>query len=82
MHLADEVIRTTLEHPFYVIGKGWTRTADLRVGDLFLKRNQREAELKQVARVRKGTAVYNLSVDGHMNYFVGNGEILTHNKPP
>ena len=79
--LADEVICVTGEHPFYVVGKGWTRVAELQVGDLFLKKDQRRAELRDITLVKKRVCVYNVTVEGEENYFVGTSEILTHNKP-
>ncbi len=33
LHLSGQVIRTTADHPFYVVGQGWTEASKLHVGD-------------------------------------------------
>jgi intein/homing endonuclease len=35
--IGDETLTTTLEHPFYVEGKGWVKAKDLQVGDAVRK---------------------------------------------
>lgn len=82
LHVGDEVIYVTGEHPFYVIGKGWTKVVDLNKGDLFLTSSKRQIELGEITRVTRDVRVYNLSVDGEENYFVGTSQVLSHNKPP
>ncbi|WP_269145575.1 polymorphic toxin-type HINT domain-containing protein [Cohnella fermenti] len=37
IHVGDQVIESTFNHPFYVKGKGWTVVKDLRVGDLLVQ---------------------------------------------
>ena len=36
VHIGDEIIEVTGEHPFWLDGRGWTYVKDLKVGDLLL----------------------------------------------
>ncbi|WP_414811802.1 polymorphic toxin-type HINT domain-containing protein, partial [Paenibacillus algorifonticola] len=36
VHIGDEIIEVTGEHPFWLDGKGWTFVKDLKVGDLLV----------------------------------------------
>jgi len=78
--IGDEVVRVTAEHPFYVVGRGWTRVADLSPHDLFLTSDNRHIELAEVSVVTRDVRVYNLSVHGEEDYFVGRSQVLVHNK--
>ena len=70
------VIRTTDDHPFWLVHKGWTRAADLRVGDQ-LAGLDATAYGCVLASTREsfqnGVDVYNLEVASAHTYFVGNG---------
>lgn len=81
LRIGDEIIRVTAEHPFYVVGPGWTRVADLTKGDMFMTRDGQPIELGGITRVARRVRVYNLTVEGDENYFVGTNEVLVHNKP-
>ena len=82
LHIGDEVIHVTGEHPFYAVGRGWTRVADLKRGDLFLTSGKKRIEVGEIVPVSRDVRVYNLSVHGEENYFVGASQVLAHNKPP
>ncbi len=41
LHVGNQVIRTTLEHPFYVRGKGWREGGSLEAGDLLASNDGR-----------------------------------------
>lgn len=63
-------IGTTAEHPFWVVGKGWTPAGDLAVGDVFVGHDGRPSTLE--AREEGDWAtVYNLRVIEWHTYFVG-----------
>ncbi|MGG4144464.1 polymorphic toxin-type HINT domain-containing protein [Paenibacillus algorifonticola] len=36
VHIGDEIIEVTGEHPFWLDGKGWTFVKDLKFGDLLV----------------------------------------------
>src|SRR5262249_10195657 len=54
LHLGGTGIRTTAEHPFYVIGRGWTAAADLRPGDALLATDGQTTTLGGVADASPG----------------------------
>jgi len=72
----SETIRTTDGHPFWVIGAGWKRAGDLKVGEriaglkddvLIVVRSSREEHPEQIT-------VYNFEIEGSHTYFVDDGE--------
>jgi hypothetical protein len=71
LHIGHRVIRTTAEHPFFVIGRGWTAARELMAGDRLRSHNERPVVLDQVVRLAEEVAVYNLRVADYHTYFVG-----------
>lgn len=73
-------IQTTWNHPFYIIGKGWTEVKDIKVGDYSKtvtgKLKITNIEIKQLDKPIK---VYNMEVEGHHTYYVSDAGILVHN---
>ena len=69
-------IRCTVEHPFYVKGKGWVAAQDLGIGTEIVTRAGPTVRVKSVVEEAhpKGVRVYNFEVEGIHNYFVGNGQ--------
>ena len=55
LHLGGNVIRTTTEHPFYVVGQGWTGADNLHVGDISDSGEEQE-EYRMNAAVRLSLA--------------------------
>ena len=77
----NEVINVTAEHPFYVIGKGWTKVKDLRKGDVLKSSNYKATvKINTVKELSKAVTVYNIEVDANHNYFITGSTILVHNK--
>jgi RHS repeat-associated protein len=78
--IADDVIRATEEHPFWVVDEGWIGAAALTPGDCV---QTREGGCRPVVSVRKvpaDTWVYNLTVIDAHTYFVTDSEYLVHNQ--
>jgi len=72
LHLGGRVIGTTLEHPFYADGKGWTATAELACGDRIPGMDPKETvAVEGVADSGDHRTVYNLRVADYHTYFVG-----------
>jgi len=61
LHLSSNVIRTTADHPFYVLGNGWTEAADLRPGDPLLSHDGQRMPVEGVADSGEQGAVYHLN---------------------
>ncbi len=71
LHVADYIIETTAEHPFYVRGTGWVPAGALEMGDFL---SARDGQLLLVQGVAPNGAVemlYNWRVAHHHTYFVG-----------
>jgi hypothetical protein len=65
-------IRTTGEHPFFVVGRGWTPAHDLRVGDeLVCAETGRTVTVEAIRDTGERELVYNLRVADWHTYFVG-----------
>lgn len=77
---ADETIRATVGHPFWVVGEGWTMAEKLKPGDL-LSTIDGPKEVKLVSTAPKRQA-YNLVVEGAANYYVGEAGMLVHDNTP
>lgn len=76
-----ETIHVTAEHPFYVLGKGWTKAKDLNAGDQLKSSNRKLAvKIAAIKQTSTDVVVYNIEVDGNHNYFVTGSTILVHNK--
>jgi RHS repeat-associated protein len=75
----SEEIVTTDEHPFYVVGKGFTRAVDLALGDIVQLSGGGISVVGIVKRNFKGQLAYNLSVANDHTYFVGQSHAWVHN---
>ena len=74
-----EQLEATSGHPFYVQGKGWNAAANLKVGDALLLHNGTTVVVATVDSRVGWERVYNFSVAGNANYFVGSGGVGVHN---
>lgn len=73
------IIKTTEEHPFYVMGKGWIVAKDLSSEDVCFKFDKSNSTIVDVEILEETHTVYNLlSVSSNHNFYA-NG-ILVHNK--
>jgi RHS repeat-associated protein len=79
-----ETIRCTVEHPFYVDGKGWVGAKDLGIGTEIVTRAGPCLIVRKVEREKhpSGVGIYNFEVEGLHSYFVGktNGGVWVHNQ--
>ncbi|MFN3406034.1 MAG: polymorphic toxin-type HINT domain-containing protein [Cytophagaceae bacterium] len=80
INVGGEIIFATAEHPFYVQGKEWVKVKDLQIGDNLITTNGAILSLTGIKRLDGVNTVYNMTVDGNHNYFVGKAKILVHNK--
>ena len=77
-----EEIICTPEHPFYVPQKGWTNAVDLRAGDILVMLNGEYVVIEQVQHelLESPEATYNFEVEDFHTYYVGEDQVLVHNK--
>ena len=80
LELSDEIVETTTNHPFYVVGNGWVAAGDLAIGDPIytIDGNSSYVLGLYLDKLNEPVVVYNLEVDGLNTYFVGSG-FLVHN---
>jgi hypothetical protein len=81
----DTRIISTDEHPYFVIGHGWTNALGLAVGDQVLSANGGVMTVVSNTDDKRpeGVVVYNFAVEGNHTYFVnddvGDGWAWVHN---
>ena len=80
--VGDETITCTPEHPFYSPVKGWTSAIDLRAGDILVMLNGEYVVVEQVQHelLESPETTYNFEVEDFHTYYVGDTEVLVHNK--
>ncbi|MDX1963550.1 MAG: polymorphic toxin-type HINT domain-containing protein [Pirellulales bacterium] len=80
LRVAGKTVRTTAEHPFWVVGggvgsglpdKGWTNARDLQPGDKLGSHNGVTQSVESVKNTGEWATVYNLRVADYHTYFVG-----------
>jgi len=69
--VGGRIIETTEEHPFWVVGKGWTAANAMRVGDRLLTATGEPLLIESVGESRREATVYNFRVEEWHTYFVG-----------
>ena len=76
-----EEIVTTVDHPFYVQGRGFVEAGKLLVGDKLLDVNGNILLVEKfyIELTDKPVKVYNFQVEDFHTYFVGNCKIWVHN---
>ncbi len=70
VRVADEIIRTTAGHPFFVNGKGWVKVRDLIKGDELRTPGGKFLKVQSVVDSGKTEPVFNLEVAEDHTYFV------------
>lgn len=77
-----ETIISTVDHPYYVKGKGFVSAERLWIGAELVDNNGNTLSIKQIYREtldNQSKNVYNFKVDKWHTYFVGSTSILVHN---
>jgi hypothetical protein len=70
VHVAGQIIRTTAEHPFFVVGRGWVPAQMLQIGDMVSTRSGLLVPVEGVADSGAVETVYNWRVEAFHTYFV------------
>ncbi|GAA3408999.1 hypothetical protein GCM10020370_47220 [Paenibacillus hodogayensis] len=77
--IGDEVITTTDEHPFWIVGKGWVESKNLVLGEVLTTSDGKELAIEKIEIKKEHKTVYNFKVKDFHTYFVSNLGIWTHN---
>ncbi|MBN1123430.1 MAG: Hint domain-containing protein [Sedimentisphaerales bacterium] len=75
----EEVIETTAEHPFWVVGSGWIPAKDLQPGFMLQTLEGDILPIDDVCLRPGPITVYNFEVEDAHDYFVSIEAILVHN---
>jgi hypothetical protein len=76
LRIRDEQITTTISHPFWVIGKGWSIARELDAG-VSVHALRQPLTIDAIEECTEAS-VYNLIVPGTNTYFVGEAGVLVH----
>jgi choice-of-anchor C domain-containing protein len=71
----QRLLRTTDEHLFWVLGRGWIAAHGLAIGDLIALEGEGTAELVETLRLDTPQTVYNLDVEKAHSFFA-NGALV------
>ena len=79
--IGGEVITTTHEHPFYILGKGFVNAGQLRLSDVLVdnKWNHLKIEDISIESTEEPTTVYNFKVEDNHTYYVSKLNVFVHN---
>jgi len=80
LKVENEIIETTDEHPFWVIGRKWINAGQLDCNDNLKTFSGSSLQIDSVKNVSKKTTVYNIEVNQCHTYYVSKNEVLVHNK--
>ncbi|MFK7881834.1 polymorphic toxin-type HINT domain-containing protein [Roseobacter sp.] len=81
---ADEIL-TTMDHPFYVEGKGWLEVRELTVGDTLSTADADTSgalRIKAITQEGYAATTYNLTVANAHTFFIGEQKVWVHNTGP
>lgn len=81
LHVGEQVIETTDNHPFWVEGKGWVFADELQVGDKLQRADGSNLTIDKVEFVKldEPVTVYNFTVADYHTYYVTDLGIWVHN---
>jgi len=81
LHVGEQVIETTDNHPFWVEGKGWVFADELQVGDKLQKADGSNLTIDKLEFVKldEPVTVYNFTVADFHTYYVTDIGIWVHN---
>ncbi|MDO6547630.1 polymorphic toxin-type HINT domain-containing protein [Pseudoalteromonas carrageenovora] len=72
-------IEVTESHPFYVLGKGWIDTTDLKLGDKLVDDSGKPIVVDLLRKLARKDTAYNFTVADFHTYYVTQESILVHN---
>ena len=82
VHIDNDVISATPEHPFYVKNAGWIKAGNLRAGDILVLQNGGHLIVEKIEHeiLENLVLVYNFEVADYHTYYVGDSSVLVHNE--
>jgi RHS repeat-associated protein len=80
IHIGKTTITATPEHPFWVVGAGWTAAGELRRGSALLTKDGVVVHVDTIERREGKFKIYNFEVANAHTYYVSDIGILVHNQ--
>ena len=74
-----ESIRSTPEHPYWTLDRGWVGAGELVANEMLRGLGGHEVRVTKVVPIAQEAAVYNIEVEGTHTYFVGRLAAWVHN---
>lgn len=74
-----EYLGVTLEHPFWVDGKGWVETKDLELSDKLINSDGEHVSIISIELDSELHDTFNFEVEDFHTYFVGDDGVWVHN---
>ena len=71
LHVGGRAIRTTAEHPFWVVGLGWVAAQQIQAGDMLLGADGAQTVVEEIEGPTEPAPVYNVEVEDYHTYLVG-----------
>jgi RHS repeat-associated protein len=71
LNAGSQTIRTTREHPFWVVDCGWKPAQFLEPGDVLLSHDGSGVEVLSVSATSELAPMYNFAVEEYHTYFIG-----------
>ena len=79
IRIGTTTITATPEHPFWVVGAGWTAAGELRRGSALLTKDGIVVHVDTIERREGKFKVYNFEVEGSHTYYASGLGVLVHN---
>jgi len=80
IHIGKTTITATTEHPFWVVGAGWTVAGELRGGSALLTKDGVVVHVDTIERREGKFKIYNFEVANAHTYYVSEVGVLVHNQ--
>ena len=74
-----QIIESTDDHPFFVVGKGWIETDELQTGYQIETKDGENVTVVKVGLTGREDVTYNFEVEDYHTYYVGESALLVHN---
>ena len=74
-----EIIESTDDHPYFVVGKGWIEAIDLQPGEQLESNDGKVIIVNTVKPANRSEVSYNFTVENYHTYYVTEYGVLVHN---
>jgi hypothetical protein len=79
LQMDSGLIETTPNHPFFTMDRGWVEAGNLKPGEKVRTDTGTDATVVSFTLESTPTTMWDITVDGAHDFFVGTGAVLVHN---